>query len=247
VISGVRRWAVGMGLAGSGAIAAVVIGATGAPSARADVIDDLMMQAEGDLNDAAIVYSGVDAALLPAKQAGDIGTEVSALQGEAGLVSQIQAQQDALPEALQSNSQLVGADNQLATASGDLLSAMNAYVNDVDAGDYVTGYATTLSSYLDRLDFAYAEAFQFLPAVLNSEFTTLFVGFPNVEPISPPTDIVTGADSLAALASAVTGTTSADLLSGADITSFGDLASGLDPVSAVDPSMFADLLSSIGL
>jgi len=39
----------------------------------------------------------------------------------------------------------------------------------------------------------------------------------------------------------------AHLLTGGDFTSIGDLATGLEPVSAIDPSMFADLLSSIGL
>jgi hypothetical protein len=36
-------------------------------------------------------------------------------------------------------------------------------------------------------------------------------------------------------------------LTGGDFTSLADLGAGLNPVSAVDPSMFADLLSSIGL
>jgi hypothetical protein len=224
----VRRWAAGVGLAGGAAIAAAMIGAVGAPAARADVIDDLLIQSEGDINDAATLYSGIDASELPAKQAADIAGVVSALQNQAGLVSQIQSQQDALPEALQSSSQLVAADNQLATASGDLLSAMNAYVNDADAGDYVTGYASTLTSYFDRLDFVYAEVFQVLPAELNAEFTTLFDGFPNIEPIVPP-------DALTDLAGAL------------DASAAGDLASGLDPATAVDPSIFADLLSSIGL
>jgi PE-PPE domain len=39
----------------------------------------------------------------------------------------------------------------------------------------------------------------------------------------------------------------AHFLTGGDFTSFADLGGGLDPASAIDPSMFADLLSSIGL
>jgi hypothetical protein len=39
----------------------------------------------------------------------------------------------------------------------------------------------------------------------------------------------------------------AHFLTGGDFTSFADLGAGLDSVSAIDPSMFADLLSSIGL
>jgi hypothetical protein len=222
-----KRWATGVGVLGGAAVAAVVIGAAAAPPAHADVIDDLLIQAEGDIDDAATLYAGIDASELPAKQAATIGEEVSSLQGEAGLVSQIQSQQDALPEALQSNSQLVSADNQLATASGDLLSALNAYVNDADAGDYVTGDATTLTSYFDRLDFVYAEVFQFLPATLNAEFTTVFA------PIDA--GFATAFDNFLA-----------DLSSLADPASGADVAVGLDPATAIDPAIFTDLLSSIG-
>lgn len=224
----VRRLAASVGLAGGAMFAAAMIGTAGTPAARADAIDDLLIEAQSDINDAATIYSGIDASLLPAKQASDIAGEVTALQNQADLVSQIQSQQDALSEALQTNSQLVGADNQLATASGDLLSSMNAYVNDADAGDYVTGDATTLTSYFDRLDFVYAEVFQFLPTVLNAEFTTVFVGFPDVEPITLP-------DSLPDLAGAL------------DASPAADIASGLDPATAIDPAVFTDLLSLIGL
>jgi hypothetical protein len=223
----VRRWTASAGLA---AAAAAMIGAAGAPAARADAIDDLLVQSEGDINDAATIYSGIDASLLPAQLGTNIGGEVSALQSEADLVSQIQSQQDSLPEALQSGSQLVGADNQLATASGDLLSAVNAYVNAADAGDYATGATLSgeVTGYFDRLDVVYAEVFQFLPAALNAEFTTVFDGFPNVEPIVPP-------DALADLAGAL------------DASPAADLVTSLDPAAAIDPSAFADLLSSIGL
>ncbi|WP_422265989.1 hypothetical protein [Mycobacterium sp.] len=115
-----------MGLAGGAASAAAMIGMG---SAHADTLDELLIQAEGDINDAATPYSGLDPSLLPAEQAAHVGDEVSALQGEAGLISQIQSQQDALPEALQGSSQLLGDDQQLATASNDLLTAMNTFVN----------------------------------------------------------------------------------------------------------------------
>lgn len=223
----VRRWSTRAGLA---AAAAAMIGAAGAPAARADAIDDLLVQSAGDINDAATIYSGIDASLLPAQLAGNIGGEVSALQSQADLVSQIQGQQDSLPEALQSGSQLVAADNQLATASGDVLSAVNAYVNAADAGDFATGasFSGDVTGYFDRLDVVYAEVFQFLPATLNAEFTTVFDGFPSVEPIVPT-------DALADLGGAL------------DASPAADLATSLDPSAAIDPSAFADLLSSIGL
>lgn len=228
--SNVRRWVTAVGFTGGAVAAAAMIGAAGTPEARADTIDDLLIQAEGDFTAAATSYSGIDASLLPAQQAANIAGEVTALQGQGDLISQIQSQQDALSEALQSSSQLVSADNQLATASGDLLSAVNAYVNAADAGDYATGatFSGELTGYFDRLDLAGAEVFHVLPAELHAEFTTLFVGFPNVEPISAP-------DALADLAGAL------------DASPAADLASSLDPATAIDPSIFADLLSSIGL
>ena len=206
------------------------IGAADAPAARADAIGRPLGSVHRRHKRCRPISSGIDARCSRRSLAGNIGGEVSALQNEADLVSQIQSQQDSLPEALQSGSQLVGADSQLATASGDLLSAVNAYVNAADAGDYATG--ATLSGeatgYFDRLDVVYAEVFQFLPATLNAEFTTVFDGFPNVEPIVPP-------DALTDLAGAL------------DASPAADLASSLDPGAAIDPSAFADLLSSIGL
>lgn len=204
--SSVRRWAAGVALAGGAAVAAAMIGTAG-PAAHADVLDDLLIQAEGDLNDAATLYSGIDASLLPAQQAANIGSEVSALQGEADLISQIQTQQDALPDALQTSTQLVDADNQLATASGDLLSAMNAYVNAADAGDYATGATLSgdVTGYFDRLDLAGSGVFQVLPAELNAEFTTLFAPFLEITDTITPPDPGTGS-----LADAATNFTDAD-------------------------------------
>jgi hypothetical protein len=224
-----RRWAAGVGSAGAAAMAVAMIGAAGAPTARADTIDELLIQSVGDINDAASLYSGIDASLLPAQLAANIGEEVSALQNEAGLISQLQSMQDALPEALQTNSQIIGADNQLATASGDVLSAMNTYVNAADAGDFATGATLSdeVTGYLDRLDLAYAEAFQFLPGSLNAVLTTLFAPFDAA--------LVTAFDSFLTDSSSLT-----------DPASAADIAVGLDPATAIDPSIFTDLLSSIG-
>jgi hypothetical protein len=223
----VRRW--GVGLAGGAALAAAMIGMG---SAHADTLDELLIQAEGDINDAATLYSGIDPSLLPAEQAAHIGNEVSALQGEAGLISQIQSQQDALPEALQGSSQLLGDDQQLATASNDLLTAMNTFVNAADAGDFATGQTTTLAGdltgYFAKLDVAGAEVFQVLPAELNAEFATVFA----------PID----AEFATAFAPLL-----ADLTSIFDAGPAADIAAGLDPSTAIDPSIFADLVSSIGL
>lgn len=226
-VTRVRRW--GVGLAGGAALTAAMIGMG---TAHAETLDEVLIQSEGDLTQAASLYSGIDPSLLPAPLAANIGNEGSALQGQADLVSQIQSQQDALPEALQSSSQLLGDDQQLATASGDLLSAMNTFVNAADAGDYAAGQTTTLAGdvtgYFARLDVAGAELFQVLPAALNAEFATAFA------PVN--------AEFATAFAPLL-----AQLTSIFDPASAGDVAAGLDPSTAIDPGIFADLVSSIGL
>lgn len=333
-------------------------------AAHADTIDELLVQSEGDMSQTASLYAGIDPSLLDAHQAADQADAVSALQNQADLISQLQSQQDALPEALQTSSQLLGADQQLATASGDLVSAMNTFVSAADGGDFATGQTPTLAGdvtgYFAKLDVVYAEVFQVLPAELKAGSATVFAPFDIVDTASTPpldaspadllsdattnftdanqllTEIPSGefasvstemlqqssylqdiasvgsaesalssydngvlADLLnpwfssvdegwyqaseaalnadQALETAVATGSSTDIstallgtiapdyqalgpdfqsmfidiganyLTGADLTSAADLAAGVDPAPALDPSIFADLLSSIGL
>jgi hypothetical protein len=51
---GVQRWVAGVGLAGGAAAAAMMIGT---PIARADTIDDFLIQAEGDMTQTATLFS----------------------------------------------------------------------------------------------------------------------------------------------------------------------------------------------
>jgi hypothetical protein len=222
----VRQWSTGAGLA---AAAAAMIGMG---TAHADTLDELLIQSEDDMTQTASLYGGIDPSLLSAHEAADQAGVVSALQNEADLIAQIQSQQDALPEALQSSSQLLGDDQQLATASGDLLSAMNTFVNAADAGDFASGQTPTLvgdvTGYFAKLDFVYAEVFQVLPAELNAEFATAFAPF--------------NAEFATAFAPFL-----ADVTSLIDPASAADITAGLDPSTAIDPGIFADLVSSIGL
>jgi hypothetical protein len=357
-----RLWAGGIGMA------AATVAMIGMGTAHADTIDELLIQSEGDMTQTGSLYGGIDPSLLDAHQAAGQAMFVSDLQNQADLIAQIQTQQDALPEALQTSSQLLGVDQHLATASGDLVSAMNTFVNAADAGDFATGQTPTLigdvTGYFAKLDFVYAEVFQVLPAELNAEFTTVFADFPeSVDPVSaaatatdPGTllseattnyadsnqllaelsssasayapaiatniqfqdgalqDIANVGSAESALSSYDNGVLSdflnpvftsvdqgwdqaseaalnadqavesavatgsatdiasaflgiagpeyqaigpgiqsdfidlaAHFLTGGDFTSAADLAAGVDPVSALDPSIFADLLSSIGL
>jgi hypothetical protein len=237
------QWSAKLGLA------AAAVAVIGMGTARADTIDELLIQSEGDMTQTGTLYGGIDPSLLDPYQAANQAGEVASLQNQADLISQIQTQQDALPETLQSSSQLLTADQQLVTASGDLVSAMHTFVNAADAGDFATGQTPTLigdlTGFFAKLDVAYAELFQLLPAELNAEFTTVFDGFPNtVEPITVPTDLATGADS----AATVTDSNPADLLSDASTTlTDGNQALESINVSGLDEQLAGTITAQLGL
>jgi hypothetical protein len=231
---GVQRWVAGVGLAGGAAAAAMMIGT---PIARADTIDDFLIQAEGDMTQTATLFSGLDSSSLPA-----LAGVVSSFQSQDELISQIQAQQDTFSEALQSSSQLIGADQQLANASGDLVAASYTFVNAVNAGDLPLSATETLSDKLTGLEagfgFLDAELFQVLPAELNAGFATIADGG-TLDFAGPAPDL--GSDPAASAAS-LTGTDPATLLSEAtaDLTEANTVLSGIDLTG--QPSDIASLI-----
>jgi len=145
-------------------------------------------------------------------------------------------------EALQTGSQLLNADQQLAGASGDLVAATNTFVNAADAGDFPLSDAAT---YADRLTgaeaafgFLYAELFQVLPAELNAGFATIYDGATiDVSALDPNI----GSDAAAGTAS-LTGTDPATLLTEAtaDLTQASAVLSGID--STGEPSDITSLI-----
>ena len=205
--STVRRWATGVGLVGGAVAAAAMI----APSAYADTIDELLVQSEGDVTQAADLFAAVDTSSLSETQASGIEGIVSGLQNQGDLISQIQSLQDALPVANQTSTVVLDADQQLATASNDLLSSSNTFVNALDAGDFPLWHASSLAGDLTGLDATFglvgSELFQVLPAEIDAE----------IAPIGVDPDIGTLS---AAAASATTTTTANDVLSqaGQDLT-----------------------------
>ncbi len=60
--SGISRWVASVGLAGGAAVTAAMIGTS---IARADPIDEFLVQAEGDMTQAATLFSGLDSSSLP--------------------------------------------------------------------------------------------------------------------------------------------------------------------------------------
>ena len=231
---GASRWVASVGLAGGAAVTAAMIGTS---IARADTIDDFLIEAEGDMTQTATLFSGLDSSSLPA-----LAGVVSSFQSQDELISQIQAQQDTFSEALQSSSQLINADQQLANASGDLVAASQTLVNAVNAGDLPLSATETLSDKLTGLDAAFgflnAELFQVLPAELNAGFATIADGGTIDFAAFDPT---VGTD-VAASAASLTGTDPATLLSEAtaDLTEANTALSGIDLTG--QPSDIASLI-----
>jgi hypothetical protein len=232
--SGVQRWAAGVGLVGGAAVATVMLGTS---IARADAIDDFLAQAEGDMTQTATLFSGLDSSSMPS-----LAGVVSSFQSQDALISQIQAQQDSFSEALQSSSQLISADQQLADASGELVAASQTFVNAINAGDLPLSATETLSDKLTGLEagfgFLDAELFQVLPAELNAGFDTIADGGTIDFAIIDPN---IGSDAAASAAS-LTGTDPGTLLSEAtaDLTEANAVLSGIDLTG--QPSDIASLI-----
>lgn len=179
---GISRWIASVGLVGGAAVTAAVVGTS---IARADTIDDFLVQAEGDMTQTATLFSGLDSSSLPS-----VAGVVSSFESQGELISQIQTQQDTFSEALQSSSQLVNADQQLANASADLVAASQTFVNAVNAGDLPLSATETFSDKITGLEAAFgflnAELFQVLPAEFNAGFVTMadggIIDFASIDP-----------------------------------------------------------------
>jgi hypothetical protein len=231
-----RRCAAGVGMA-AGAVAAAAMLAS-APIARADTIDELLTQSEGDMIQAADLFSGVDMSSLPA-----IGGVVSGLQNQGDLISQIQSIQYGLPAAVQASPPVLDADQQLATASGDLLSSSNMFVNAIDGGDFPLFHASSLAGDLTGLEATAGllgtELFQVVPAEfdalltpLGAEFTSAFDSDIGSTSATSATSASTTTDATDAVtqATAPTGSTPADLLGEGqtDLTDANTVLGGID-------------------
>ncbi len=231
---GVQRWVAGLGLAGGAAMATSMIAAS---CARADTIDDFLIQAEGDLTQTAALFSGLDSSSVPSPAG-----LVSSFQSQDELITQIQTQQDSFSQALQSSSQLISADQQLANASGDLVAASHTFVNAINAGDLPLSATESFSDKLTGLEAAFgflnAEIFQELPAELNAGFNTVVDGGTIDFAVLAP-DLGSGATATAA---SLTGTDPATLLSEAtaDLTDANAVLSGIDLTG--QPSDIASLI-----
>lgn len=218
----VRRWTSGAGLA---AAAAAVIGMG---TAHADTPDDVLDQAITYFNQGDTVLDAAPTADLGARSADLLSGQETLGAQIAQLLPQLGTQQDLLTPADQTL--LASVDEQWVTAAQSVLSADQAFVAADQAGQ-LSG------SGINAADWTVIDADL---GLLSADFNT--VGASLILLVTGGLDTASTADGASAL-----GAATADLFTGADFTSAGDLAASVDPVSAFDPSVFAELLSSIGL
>jgi hypothetical protein len=203
-------------------VAAVVIGAAGAPPARADTPDDVIGQAITELNQGNVVLDAASTADLSARQADTLATQEGFATQIDPLLNQLDSMQDSLPAADQNF--VGGVDEQLVTAAQNVVSADQAFVVADQAGDLSS------NSFLP-VDLTILEADLGVPgAALYADFAGLFALFdPGIATVS------------AASASAIADTTPADLLSQAS-TNFTDANQVLAQIPTVGDAPTAGLV-----
>jgi hypothetical protein len=230
--NGVSRWAAGVGLAGGAAVTAAMIGTS---IARADTFDAFLIQAEGDMAQTATLFSGLDSASMPT-----LPQVIADFQSQDALISQIQAQQDTFSEALQSSSQLIDADQQLANASGEVVAASQTLVNAINAGDLPFSATESFSDKITGLEAAFgflnAELLQALPAEFDAGFVTVADGgtldFASIDP-----GLAASAAASATDPATLLGQASADLNDASAVLSGVDLTSQPSDIASLVPTM----------
>ncbi len=138
-------------------------------------------------------------------------------------------QADTLADSINLNTELDSPLSQMATLQGDFSAADQTYLANADE-QLVTAAANILSA--DQAFVAADQAGELSGSSFNSADLTLIDGALGLL----SADLNVGGAELFAL-----------FTGGLDPSSAADIASSLDPATAVDPSVFADLLSSIGL
>ena len=230
--SGVSRWVASVGLAGGAAVTAAMIGTS---TARADTFDDFLIQAEGDMAQTATLFSGLDSSSIPT-----LPQVIADFQSQDALISQIQAQQDTFSEALQSSSQLIGADQQLANASGEVVAASQTLVNALNAGDLPLSATETFTDKVTGLEAAFgflnAELLQALPAEFNAAFVTVADGgtldFASIDPGIAASAVAPATDPATLLSEAT-----ADLNDASGVLSGIDLSGQPSDIASLVPTM----------
>jgi hypothetical protein len=126
MVTNVRRWVAGVGLAGGAAI-------IGMGTAHADTPDDVIGQAVQLLNQGDSVLLAAPTADLGAKQADILAEQATFGTQFDSILEQIGSEEEAMSPGDQSF--LAGADEQLVTAAQNILSADQGFVTADQAGD----------------------------------------------------------------------------------------------------------------
>jgi hypothetical protein len=226
--SGVRRWVTGVGLAGGAVVAAAMIGTAGSPTARADVGDAGAASAVTDLATSASAASGTPNEVLD-QAANNLnhGTSVLDTASTADLSA--------------SQANVLSIQEGLASSQDPGLTDLASLQDTLPAPDQ-TSLAAGVDEQLVSASQSILSADQaFVAADKAGDLSSNSFLPVDWTILSADLDYL-GADLNAG------GATFLDFLTGGlDASSAADLASSLDPATAVDPSIFADVLSSIGL
>lgn len=235
MISHVRFWAAGVGVAGGSALAAAILGT--APAGHASG-DDSLGAASSAVFDTAL---GADSAPVttttPADLLSDAGTNYTdagqLLAGISG--TSIGDYAPALTSVENFDANMVQGITNLDSAE----TALSSYDNGALA-EFLNPAFINIDQSWDTASQAALDATQTLDGAVGSGSTAdIGAAFLTVA--------TTEFEALQPALQAELVDLGAHFLTGGDFTSIADLGAGLDPVSAIDPSMFADLLSSIGL
>jgi hypothetical protein len=165
-----RRWAFGVGVAGTAA--AAMIGMAGAPAARADTPDDVLGQAIQDLTQADQVFKDAPEASLSANQIAALTPEENLIGTSESLASALETDQASLPVADQAS--LADADLAVLQADKGLLDAAEGFLTADQAGE-LASYGSGLSTDFAILDADFGE----VGAAINVGLTDLGAEFFN--------------------------------------------------------------------
>jgi hypothetical protein len=171
-----RPWRIALGISAGAVAAAAMLGLSEAADAHADTGSDILDQAGADLTQATQVLDGAPTASLDAEELSLLTGQESIQTDQAtALLSAQETVFNGLPAADQSD--LSGADTQLADAFQGILTADQTFAAADQAGDL-----TGLTGLTDQLgvidaDFAVLPAdFNVVVADIGAEFASMFGG-----------------------------------------------------------------------
>jgi hypothetical protein len=160
--------------AGAFCLAAAAAAMIGMGTAHADTPDDVIGQAEQDLSQAVDALQQAPTTGLDSQELSIVTGQESQLYTTEGLLTNLEAQQDALPVADQAG--LADVDQGLLNAEQQMLDGAQAFVSADEAGDLATS-SGALTANLDVLDPSLATLGPLYDALFESIGAQIFSDF----------------------------------------------------------------------